>query len=184
MSGLPEFEGGFTIAPIVDFSDRELNELSDTLIDCVEGGASVGFIAPMTRAKADAFWRSAAGSARRGERIVIVAKTEGQIRGTVSVIWATAENQSHRADIAKMLVHRTARRRGLGARLLKDAESVARSAGRTMLVLDTATECDAYRLYRRQGWQRCGEIPDYALWPDGRFCATTVFYKALSGKEM
>ncbi|HEY3097839.1 MAG TPA: GNAT family N-acetyltransferase [Methylomirabilota bacterium] len=158
---------------------REIEGLSDVLIDCVEGGASVSFMLPMSRAKADAFWRSMAASVARGERVVLAAEdAAGTIVGTAQVILAQPENQPHRGDLAKMLVHRRARRRGIGAALLAAAERSARRAGKTLLVLDTASD-DAERLYARQGWQRCGEIPNYALWPDGRPCATTFFYKFL-----
>ena len=161
--------------------EREIQGLSDVLIDCVEGGASVSFMLPMTRAKAEAFWRSTAASVARGERIVLAAEdASGTIVGTAQVILAQPENQPHRGDLAKMLVHRGARRRGIGAALLAAAERSARSAGKTLLVLDTASD-DAERLYARGGWQRCGEIPGYALWPAGGPCATTFFYKVLRG---
>ena len=161
--------------------EREIRALSDVLIDCVEGGASVSFMLPMTRDKAEEFWRGVSESADRDERVVLVAEDEqGQIVGTVQVVWAQPENQPHRGDVAKMLVHRRARGKGVGAALLAAAERAALSAGKTVLVLDTVSGSDAYRLYTRQGWQRCGEIPDYALWPDGRLCPTTVFYKRLS----
>jgi GNAT superfamily N-acetyltransferase len=160
-------------------SDREIQGLSDVLIDCVEGGASVSFMLPMSRAKAEAFWRSTSASVGRGERVVLVAEdTAGTIVGTVQVIWAQPENQSHRGDLAKMLVHRRARHHGIGAALLIAAEHTALRAGKTLLVLDTAS-ADAERLYERQGWQRCGEIPNYALMPDGTPCATTIFFKLL-----
>jgi GNAT superfamily N-acetyltransferase len=161
--------------------DREINGLSDVLIDCVEGGASVSFLLPMTRAKAETFWRGAAASVARGDRFVLAAEdAAGTIVGTVQVILAQPENQPHRGDLAKMLVHRRARRRGIGAALLEAAEHRALSAGKTLLVLDTASG-DAERLYARQGWQRCGVIPNYALWPDGTPCATTYFFKFLRG---
>jgi GNAT superfamily N-acetyltransferase len=160
--------------------EREIQGLSDVLIDCVEGGASVSFMLPMTRAKAEAFWRSAAASVARGERVVLSADDETGIVGTVQIILAQPENQPHRGDLAKMLVHRRARRRGIGAALLVAAERSALDAGKTLLVLDTASD-DAERLYARQGWQRCGIIPNYALWPDGRPCATTYFFKSLRG---
>ncbi len=159
--------------------EREIAGLGDVLIDCVEGGASVSFMLPMTRAKADAFWQGAAAAVARGERLVFAAEdAAGTILGTVQIILAQPENQPHRGDLAKMLVHRHARRRGLGAALLTAAEEGARRAGKTLLVLDTASD-DAERLYARNGWQRCGEIPGYALWPDGRPCATTLFFKFL-----
>jgi len=170
---------GIRIRCLQTIAEREIEGLSDVLIDCVEGGASVSFMLPMSRAKADAFWRSTAASVARGERVVLAAEdAAGTIVGTAQVILAQPENQPHRGDLAKMLVHRRARRRGVGAALLVAAERSALSAGKTLLVLDTASD-DAERLYARQGWQRCGEIPNYALWPDGRPCATTFFYKFL-----
>jgi len=156
--------------------------LADVLLDCVEGGASVGFMHPLPRAKALAFWESALASAARGERIVFVAEDVDTktIVGTVQVVLAMPDNQPHRADVAKMQVHRRARRQGLGAALMRAAEAAARAAGKTLLVLDTVTGSDAERLYTRLGWQRCGEIPGYALWPRGGLCSTTVFYRVLA----
>ena len=162
------------------FDDREIAGLSDVLIDCVEGGASVSFMHPMTRAKAERFWRGAADSAVRGERVVLAAEdADGSIVGTVQVIWAQPENQPHRGDLAKMLVHRRVRRQGLGAALMKAAETTARECGKTLLVLDAVTDGDAARLYARLGWVRVGDIPYYALFPKGGFCSTTVFYRDL-----
>lgn len=161
--------------------ERELHGLCDVLIDCVEGGASVSFMHPMTRAKAESFWSAAAAGVARGERMLVVAEDELGVVGTVQVILNLPENQPHRGDVAKMLVHRRARRQGVGAALLAAAEQSALEAGRTLLVLDTVTGGDAERLYARQGWQRSGEIPNYALFPGGGFCSTTVFYKALRG---
>jgi len=161
------------------FGDREIQGLSDVLIDCVEGGASVSFMLPMTRAKAETFWRRTAASAARGERVVLAAEdAAGEIVGTAQIILEQPENQPHRGDLAKMLVHRRARRRGVGAALLVAAERSALDAGKTLLVLDTASD-DAERLYGRNGWQPCGQVPGYALLPDGRPCATTFFYKFL-----
>ena len=160
--------------------EREAQGLSDVLIDCVEGGASVSFMLPMSRAKAEAFWRQTSASVARGERLVFVAEdADGTIVGTVQIILAQPENQPHRGDLAKMLVHQRARKRGIGAALLAAAEGGARDAGKTLLVLDTASD-DAERLYARHGWQRCGVIPNYALWPDGTPCATTYFFKFLA----
>lgn len=161
--------------------DREIQALSEVLIDCVEGGAGVSFLLPMTRAKAASFWQGTAASLARGERVVLVAEDPaGTIVGTVQVVWAQPENQPHRGEIAKMLVHRRARRQGIGAALLAAAERAAFAAGRTLLVLDTASG-DAERLYARQGWQVVGQIPNYALWPDGTPSATTVYFKMLHG---
>ena len=160
--------------------EREIRGLSDVLIDCVEGGASVSFMLPMPRAKAEAYWHSVAASMADGERKVLAAEDpEGVMLGTVQVVLDQPENQPHRGDIAKMLVHRRARKQGVGAALLAAAERSALESGKTLLVLDTVTGSDGYRLYQRHGWQRVGEIPNYALWPDGRLCPTTVFYKSL-----
>lgn len=120
-----------------------------------------------------------AAGVERGECLGLAAfDAEERLVGTVQLVLKLPENQPHRADLAKMLVHRSARRKGLGARLLRAAEAAALAAGRTLLVLDTASP-DAGRRYARHGWQRVGEIPGYALWPGGGECATTVFYKSL-----
>jgi GNAT superfamily N-acetyltransferase len=176
-----EVPGQIHVRCLQTIGDREIQRLSDVLIDCVEGGASVGFMLPMSRAKAEAFWHSTSASVARGERLVLAAEdAAGTIVGTVQVILNQPENQPHRGDIAKMLVHRLVRRQGVGAALLATAERNALSAGKTLLVLDTVTGGDAERLYARQGWQRCGQIPNYALWPNGTPCATTIFFKFLS----
>jgi len=160
--------------------EPELRGLCDVLIDCVDGGASVSFMYPMTHAKAESFWSGVAESLARGERFVLVAEDEQGVCGTVQVVSSLPENQPHRGDVAKMLVHRRARRRGVGGALLAAAEAHALKIGRTLLVLDTVTGGDAERLYERHGWQRCGEIPRYALFPAGGYCSTTVFYKSLA----
>jgi GNAT superfamily N-acetyltransferase len=180
VGGVMETPGAIRIRPLQALGKREIQGLSDVLIDCVEGGASVSFMLPMSRAKAEAFWHGASASVARGERVVLAAEdAAGTIVGTVQVVLNQPENQPHRADVAKMLVHRRVRRQGVGAALLAAAERSALGAGKTLLVLDTVTGSDGERLYARQGWQRCGEIPDYALWPDGRPCATTIFFKFL-----
>ena len=154
--------------------------LADVLIDCVEGGASVSFMLPLPREKALAFWRGVAEGVARNERALLIAEThEGEILGTVQLITAQPDNQPHRADIAKMLVSRKARRRGIAQQLMVAVDAVAREEGKTVLVLDTVTGGDAERLYERAGWQRAGVVPKYALMPDGEFCATTFYYKHL-----
>ena len=169
----------FTVRRVDILSSREFGGLCEVLIDCVEGGASVSFMRPMTLAKAADFWRGVAASVARGERALIVAEDSGgRILGTAQALWAEAENQPHRADIAKMLVHSSARRLGVGAAVLRAAENAARESGRNVLVLDTASDA-AERLYERCGWQRVGAIPDFALMPDGARCATVVYYKRL-----
>lgn len=163
-----------------DAAAARIPALAEILIDCVDGGASVSFMHPMTAEKATRFWESVADGVARGERVLLVADDpDGTILGTVQVVLALPENQPHRAEVAKMLVHRRARRRGVARRLLEAAEAAARDEGKSLLVLDTVTGSDAERLYARAGWQRVGEIPSYALMPDGPACATTIFYKAL-----
>ena len=155
--------------------------LADVLVDCVEGGASVGFMSPLTHDRAAAFWISTLDAAARGERVVLLAEEAGSgaIIGTVQVIVSAPENQPHRGEISKMLVHRQARRRGVGEALMRAAEAAARDAGKSLLVLDTAND-SAERLYDRLGWHRVGVIPGYALWPDGGLVDTIVFYKELA----
>ena len=155
--------------------------LAAILMDCVAGGASVSFMLPLEREKAETFWHGVADGITGGERILLVAEdtATGVLVGTVQVVLAQPENQPHRGDIAKMLVHRQARRRGIGALLMRAAENAARAAGKSLLVLDTATGGDAERLYQRLGWIRVGMVPGFALWPDGRPCATTYYYKCL-----
>lgn len=154
--------------------------LAELLIDCVEGGASVSFMHPLAPQRALAFWHGVAEGVARGERALLVAEDAQGIAGTVQLVLAQPENQPHRADLAKMLVHRRARRLGLGEALMRAAEATALDCGKTLLVLDTADGSDAERLYRRLGWQSCGVIPGYALWPQGGLCATHVFYLRLA----
>lgn len=161
------------------FADPEIEALSAVLIDCVEGGAGVSFMLPLSAEKARAYWLRMAASVGRGERIILAAEDDSGIVGAVQLVLDMPENQPHRAEVAKMLVHRRARRRGIGAALLKAVEDKALESGRTLLVLDTVTASDGYRLYSRQGWQRCGEIPGYALAPGGGLCPTTIFFKQL-----
>jgi GNAT superfamily N-acetyltransferase len=161
------------------FDERSIAALAAVLTDCVEGGASVSFMWPLSPEKAAGYWRGAAQSALRDERAILAALDgAGTIIGTVQLILDLPENQPHRADLAKMLVHRDARRRGVGDALLRAAEACAREEGRTLLVLDTAS-AEAARLYERHGWQRVGVVPGYALYPDGRPCATTFYCKSL-----
>ena len=158
--------------------DSQIEELADVLIDCVEGGASVSFMHPLPRDRAVAFWGGVAQSVAAGERALLVADDAQGVCGTVQLVLDQPENQPHRADLSKMLVHRRARRQGLGAALLRAAEATARECGKTLLVLDTASD-DAERLYERVGWQRVGVIPGYALLPQGGLCGTTVYYRNL-----
>ena len=155
-------------------------ELAEILVDCVDGGASVSFMAPLSLERAAAFWHGVVDGVARGERTLLLARDgKGAAIGTVQLILAQPENQPHRADVAKLLVHRRARRSGAGELLMREIERLAFVAGKTVLVLDTAS-ADAERLYQRLGWTVCGVIPNYALNPDGSFCDTTVYWKALS----
>jgi ribosomal protein S18 acetylase RimI-like enzyme len=160
--------------------DAQIYQLASVLIDCVEGGASVSFMQPLARERAVAFWRRVAHGVAAGERALLVAEDAQGLCGTVQLVLDQPENQPHRAELSKMLVHRRARRQGLGAALLRAAEATARECGKTLLVLDTASD-DAERLYERLGWERVGVIPGYALLPQGGTCGTTVYYRNLGG---
>ena len=157
--------------------DAQIDGLADVSIDCVDGDASVGFMHPLTRDHAVAFWRRVAQAVAAGDRALLVAEDARGVCGTVHVVLAQPENQPHRADVTKMLVHRRARRQGLGAALMRAAEATARDCGKTLLVLDAVTDGDAARLYERLGWTRVGVIPGYALFPRGGLCSTTVYYR-------
>lgn len=158
-----------------------LRELAGLLIDCVEGGASVGFMQPLSLERALAFWHGVAADVAAGRRVLLVArKGDGRIAGTVQLVLAQPENQPHRADLVKLLVHRQARGRGLGRSLMLAAEDEARRCGRHVLVLDTAVDGGAEPLYEGLGWQRVGTVPHYALMPDGAPCATCYYYKHLA----
>src|SRR4051812_19328898 len=191
--------------------DAQIEELAGVLIDCVEGDASVSFMHPLTPDRAVAFWRRVAQGVAAGERALLVAEDGQGLCGTVQLILDQPENQPHRADLAKMLVHRRARRRGLGAALMRAAQATARECGKTLpvpdavpgggggrpcegpgrgpggghppplLVLDAVTGGDGARLYERLGWVRVGDIPGYALFPRGGLCSTTYYYRDLEG---
>lgn len=169
----------YRIRRVESATAADIDGLAAVLLDCVEGGASVGFMHPFTLDGARAFWRGIAAEAAHGKRALLVAEDEGGIAGTVHLVLAQPDNQPHRADLCKMLVARRMRQQGVGAALITAAESVARDAGKTLLVLDTANEA-AERLYTRMGWQAVGSIPGYALLPEGGLCRTTYFYRELA----
>ena len=175
---MPAVPPAISIRRVATPEERVIAQLADVLVDCVAGGASVSFMHPLARERALAFWREAMSGAAAGERILLVAEDEAGVCGTVQLMLAMPENQPHRADLAKMLVHRRARRRGVGAALLRAAEEAARSSGKSLLVLDTAS-ADAERLYARMGWQAVGVVPDYALLPQGGYCDTRFYYRRL-----
>jgi GNAT superfamily N-acetyltransferase len=170
----------WTLRRVHSLDDAQIDGLADVLIDCVEGGASVSFMHPLGRDRAVAFWRRVAHGVVAGERALLVAEDGRGLCGTVQLVLDQPENQPHRAELSKMLVHRRARRQGLGAALMRAAEATARECGKTLLVLDTASD-EAERLYERQGWVRVGVIPGYALLPQGGLCRTTVYYRNLGG---
>ena len=170
---------GITIRRLLSVDDAQIEGLADVLIDSIDGGASVSFMHPLAPARAQAFWRRVAAGVAAGERALLVAEDESGIVGTVQLVLEQPENQPHRADLSKMLVHRRVRRQGLGAALMRAAEDMARDCGKTLLVLDTVTGSDAERLYMRLDWVRVGIIPDFALLSRGGLSPTTVFYKAL-----
>jgi ribosomal protein S18 acetylase RimI-like enzyme len=160
-------------------SAEDVSALAAVLIDCVEGGASVSFMHPLSRERAEEYWRKVAADVAAGERALWVARgADGTIVGTVQLALAQPENQPHRAELAKLLVHRRARERGLGAALVRAAEAGARDAGKTLLVLDTASD-SAERLYERLGWEIVGRVPGYALLPRGGLSATTIYFRRL-----
>jgi GNAT superfamily N-acetyltransferase len=163
-----------------DETRRAVDELAAVLFDCVDGGASVGFVAPFTRADAAAYFTRVMPEVDAGVRILLAGYDGDGLAGTVQLLPAWQPNQPHRADVTKLLVHRRARGRGVGRRLMEQLESEARNAGRWLLVLDTVTGSAAYRLYERLGWTAVGAIPDYAQYPDGSPCETTFFYKNLT----
>lgn len=170
----------WTLRRVHTLDEALIAQLAGVLIDCVEGGASVSFMLPLTRERAVGFWRRVAHGVADGSRVLLVAEDAQGICGTVQLLLDLPENQPHRADLAKMLVHRRVRRQGLGAALLRAAEAAARECGKTLLVLDAVTDGDAARMYKRLGWVRVGDIPGYALFPGGGLCSTTVFYRELA----
>ena len=151
----------------------DLDGLADVLFDCVDGGASVGYMPPFTREDA----RAAMAGFLDGRRVVLAAFEGGELVGTAQLVPSPMPNQPHRADVAKVLVRSSARGRGVAAQLMGRIEDEARARGITVLVLDTVTGSAADRLYTRLGWQRVGPIPNYALLTDGTPCETTFFYK-------
>jgi ribosomal protein S18 acetylase RimI-like enzyme len=159
--------------------NEHLDGLAAVLADCVAGGASVSYMDPFTHADARAAFAGFAREVDGGRRLLLAAFDGETVVGTVQVLLSFPPNQPHRGEIAKLLVHRAARKRGVAQALMARAERDAREAGKTLLVLDTVTGDPAERLYARLGWTRVGVIPGYALYPDGRPCDTTVFWKSI-----
>ncbi|WP_414641521.1 GNAT family N-acetyltransferase [Bradyrhizobium sp.] len=159
--------------------NAELAQLADVLVDCVKGGASVSFLSPFSHDQALAFFRKVEHSVGTGDTVLLAARLDGHIVGTVQLGLDTPPNQPHRADIKKLLVHRSARGRGLAAALMAQIENEARRRGRWLLVLDTVPGESGHRVYLRAGWTQTGLVPDYALFPDGRLCDTAIMWKRL-----
>lgn len=168
------------VSRLARMTETAASQLADVLVDCVEGGASVSFMLPLEHARAQDFWAAQAEDVATGARIILVAADDSGIVCTVQLILALPENQPHRADVAKMLVHRRARRKGIASKLMQALEGEARTASRSLLVLDTVTGSDAACLYERLGWQRAGDIPDFALFPAGGLTPTTFYYRQLA----
>jgi GNAT superfamily N-acetyltransferase len=160
-------------------AESALGQLADVLVDCVEGGASVSFISPFSHQQALTFFRKVAGSVASGDTVLLAARLGDRIVGTVQLGLDTPPNQPHRADIKKLLVHRSVRGHGVGAALMAQAEEEARRRGRWLLVLDTVPGENGHRLYLRAGWTQTGLVPNYALFPDGRLCDTAIMWKRL-----
>ena len=160
-------------------ANSELAQLADVLVDCVKGGASVSFMSPFSHDQALAFFRQVETSVGSGGTLLLAARLDGRIVGTVQLGLDTPPNQPHRADIKKLLVHRSARGRGLAADLMARIDDEARRRGRWLLVLDTVPGESGHRVYLRAGWTQTGLVPDYALFPDGRLCDTAFMWKRL-----
>ena len=159
---------------------RRLPELTGLLVDAVDGGASNGFLRPLDPADASAYWDGRVGDIEAGRSILLATTgADDALTGIVVVDLAGQPNGQHRAEVTKLMVHSQARRKGVGAALLTEAEAVALARGRWLLVLDTVPGSDAERLYRRHGWVEVGVVPDFALLPDGDPAPTVVFYKRL-----
>ncbi len=161
-------------------AQEALEGLASVLCDCVEGGASVGFVLPFGMEDARSFFRDGFPAVRSGGTLLYVARQAGQILGTVQVGLRQFPNQPHRADLKKLLVHRDARGKGVASALMAAAEAGAVAAGKSLLVLDTATGSPAEALYRKLGWEITGVVPNYALYPDGSYCGTTIYYKQIA----
>ena len=163
-----------------DEAYAHIADLATVLLDCVEGGASVSFMAPLSRQEAEAFFEEVVEAVRSGNRILLAAFADQKLVGTVQIVTAMAPNQPHRGDVAKLLVLRSARAHGIGSQLMNSVETASRRAGKSLLVLDTVTGGSAEKLYLRLGWTKAGVIPKYALFPNGEWCDTTIFWKHLS----
>jgi len=165
-----------------ELDDITCRALAELLVDCVEGGASVGFMPPLSAERAMTYWDRVADEVRSRKRAILVASDRVGVVGTVQLVLEQPENQPHRADLVKLLVHRRARRLGVATALMEHVEELARSRGKSLLVLDAVSGGPAARLYAQIGWEAVGDIPGYALNPDGSMCSTTYFYRRLAAR--
>ena len=154
--------------------------LSGLLIEAVANGGSVSFMDPLPAEVADKFWESALAAAARGDRIILGAFEGDLLIGTVTLVLDLSQNQPHRAEIVKMITRISHRGRGVATALLRRAEKIALARGRTLLVLDTASDGGAAPLYESVGFKLAGEIPDYAFKPQGGLTGTKFYWKRLA----
>lgn len=161
-------------------AEASLDALVDLTLDCVAGGASVSFLYGVTREEVDAFWRDTIAEAAKSRTVLFIARDGGSVVGTVLLHPISKPNQPHRADVTKLLVSSSARRKGVASRLMEALEGHALSRGRTLLTLDTETGGGAEPFYQRRGYVRVGDIPNYCLGNDGGPSGTTIYYKQLA----
>jgi ribosomal protein S18 acetylase RimI-like enzyme len=161
-------------------AEARLSELADILVDAVNGGASVSFMQPFTHTEAIAYWQTIILAVAARKTILLAATQGDRAVGTVQLQLSTPPNQQHRADVAKLLVHRSARKQGIGRALMQQVEVIATHQGRRLLTLDTMTGTAAEQLYLSLGYVKAGIIPDYAHFPDGEIGSTSLFYKLLT----
>lgn len=162
-------------------SNNEINELIALLTDCVESGASVGFLAPLENGEAQRYWQEIAADLAEGGRTLLIARDERRIAGAVQISYCGKKNGSHRAEVEKLMVHRSFRQRGIAGQLMAELERQVQANQRTLLVLDTRTGDPASTLYHKLGYQEAGHIPGFARNSAGTLTGTTFFYKALPG---
>ncbi len=163
-----------------DEAKSRITELADILVDAVESGASVSFMLPFTHAEAIAYWTNVIAAVTDGRTVLFVALLDNQAVGTVQLSLSVPPNQLHRGEVAKLLVHRTARRQGIARSLIEQMEQIARRRDRTLLTLDTLAGTVAEHLYRSLGYVCAGTIPEYACLPNGGLKDTLIFYKQLN----
>ncbi|MNJ93631.1 Acetyltransferase [compost metagenome] len=181
MSSSPISHTDLVIEEVKESSIKLISELVDLTFNIVQGGASVGFMEDLTVEQAKKFWTDLLNKVKEQKIILIIARDAftHRVAGTVQLQIDLPSNQTHRADVAKMLVHTDFRRMGIAQNLLQHIENIAIDLNKTLLVLDTVTDSPAYVMYQKCGWTIVGDIPNYALFPNGTLCSTTYFYKKL-----